>query len=108
MSCFLCGHEEEDRHHLGCARISRPNLTRKVAEEEGLIAPESKPDGPPKPKTEVLKEGTMTTVPEEDVEDEEVLEVSTCEYEGCDNPKYSDSPRAKWCEDHKDPKSRKE
>ncbi|MFF6988367.1 hypothetical protein [Streptomyces sp. NPDC010273] len=33
-------------------------------------------------------------------------EVGTCEHEGCLEPKASKSPRAKWCEQHKDPKSR--
>lgn len=31
---------------------------------------------------------------------------SACEHEGCEEPKASKSPRAKWCEVHKDPKNR--
>lgn len=31
---------------------------------------------------------------------------SLCEFSGCSEPKASKSPRAKWCEAHKDPKSR--
>lgn len=31
-----------------------------------------------------------------------------CEIEGCENMKASNSPRAKYCADHKDPKNRKE
>lgn len=31
-----------------------------------------------------------------------------CDQPGCHNPKYSASPRAKYCEEHKAPKSRKE
>lgn len=33
---------------------------------------------------------------------------SQCEFGDCHNPKYSDHPRVKFCEDHKDPKNRKE
>lgn len=97
MSCFLCGHEKNGSHHLGCLRISQPGLTRKVAEEMGLL-PATKTEVAPEPKVEVLKEGSMTTVPAD----------NTCEHDGCDNPKYSDHPRVKYCEEHKDPKNRKE
>lgn len=97
MSCFLCGHEEARSHHLGCLRAVHPDLTKEMAAKAGLIAPfvvkKVAPD-----KVEVLKEGTMTTVPVD----------TACEVEDCDNPKYSDHPRVKYCEDHKDPKNRKE
>lgn len=111
MSCFLCGHEEENRHHLGCARIARPDLTVKVAQAEGLIATPKAKEEAPEPKVEVLKPGSMTTVPEDDGDEPPAKggeTVEACDFEGCDNPKYSSSPRAKWCDEHKDPKSRKE
>lgn len=31
---------------------------------------------------------------------------SLCEHEGCSQPKWSDSPRTKYCAEHKDPKNR--
>jgi hypothetical protein len=31
---------------------------------------------------------------------------SLCEHGGCSEPKWSDGPRTKYCETHKDPKSR--
>lgn len=108
MSCSLCGHEEEGRHHLGCVRITHPDVTDKVLREAGLLAPlPSEPKAKPD-KVEVLREGSMTTEPVE--EDEPPAEggetVEQCEVEGCDNPKYSASARAKYCADHKDPKNR--
>lgn len=106
MSCWLCGHEKNNAHHLGCARIYRPNLTQDEAVEEGLLPAPQEEEKAPEPHVEVLKEGTMTTVPEEKDEDEP--DVAECEVEGCHNPKYSDSPRTKYCEEHKDPKNRKE
>lgn len=113
MSCFLCGREKEGSHHLGCPRIGRPDLSEAEAIEMGLMsAPEGKET--PESKTEVLKEGSMTTVPEDepeetdDVTPEEGVTVEQCEFEGCDNPKYNDHPRTKYCEVHKDPKNRKE
>lgn len=98
MSCWLCGHEEEARHHLGCARVDYPDLERWQAFEAGLIGPsndikEIEPD-----RVEILREGSMETVPVS----------NTCEFGSCDNPKYSDSPRTKYCDDHRDPKNRKE
>jgi hypothetical protein len=33
---------------------------------------------------------------------------SLCEFKGCHNPKYSVHPRVKFCEEHRDPKNRKE
>jgi hypothetical protein len=97
VSCFLCGREGKDSHHLGCPKIGWPTLTKEQAVEAGLlprpVVKEKKPEV-----VEVLKEGSMTTEP-----------VSTaCEFEGCDNPKYSDHARAKFCEEHRDPKNRKE
>lgn len=111
MSCWLCGHDKKDAHHLGCARIYRPNLTIDEAVGEGLLAAPPEAEKAPKPNTEVLKEGTMTTVPEDDDEpdkDEQKSDVGECEFKDCHNPKYSDSPRTKYCEEHKDPKNRKE
>lgn len=97
MSCFLCGHEKDGSHHLGCPRILEPGLTAKAAEGMGLLpAPKAKVVA--ESRVEVLKEGSMTTIPVD----------TTCEHDGCDNPKYSDHPRVKYCEDHKDPKNRKE
>jgi len=102
VSCSLCGHEEEKRHHLGCARIANPGISDHVLREAGLLAPLRAKAQTPESVVEVLKEGSMTTVPEGEVE------VSICDFDGCDNPKYSDSPRAKYCEGHKDPKNRKD
>lgn len=39
---------------------------------------------------------------------ESLQTVGQCEFEGCESPKYSDSPRTKYCAEHKDPKNRKE
>lgn len=111
MSCWLCGHEKNDAHHLGCARIYRPNLTKQEAVDEGLMQAPAEEDKAPEPNTEVLKEGTMTTVPEEKEKGEkedDKSEIAECEVKDCHNPKYSDSPRTKYCEEHKDPKNRKE
>lgn len=95
MSCYLCGHEET--HHLGCARIANPVLTPAQAVQLGLLPkPVEKHKAPEV--VEVLKEGTMTTEPVAD----------TCTFGDCDNPKYSDHPRVKFCEGHRDPKNRKE
>ena len=111
MSCWLCGHEKKDAHHLGCARIVLPDLTEAQAMGMGLIGrPKGKVE-PPAPKVEVLKPGSMTTVPE-DEEDETPAKggetVEQCEYDGCTNPKFSASARAKYCAVHRDPKNRKE
>ncbi len=74
----------------------------------GLIGPRKgikkyEPD-----KTEVLVPGSMTTVPEEDAPAESGETVGQCEHAGCESPKFSASPRAKYCATHKDPKNRKE
>lgn len=111
MSCSLCGHEEEGRHHLGCVRIHHPDVSDKVLIEAGLLASPVPEKAAPEPEVEVLKEGSMTTVPEDSgteppAEGGETVE--PCEFPSCDNPKYSASARAKWCEAHKDPKNRKE
>jgi hypothetical protein len=53
----------------------------------------------------------MTTVPEDDGDEPPAKggeTVEQCEFEGCESPKYSTSPRAKYCAGHKDPKNRKE
>lgn len=57
---------------------------------------------------EVLVPGTMTTAPEEDIPAGGGETVEGCEFKGCESPKFSASPRAKYCADHKDPKNRKE
>lgn len=97
MSCFLCGREGKGSHHLGCPRIGWPTLTEAQAVEAGLL-PRPKVEQKKPEVVEVLKENSMTTEP-----------VSvTCEFGDCDNPKYSDHPRVKFCEEHRDPKNRKE
>lgn len=98
MSCFLCGHDEEGRHHLGCMRPVVPHLTEGMAVEMGLLPRPRGKEVPVPAQVEVLVEGSMTTVPVS----------NSCGFEGCDNPKFSDSPRAKYCEEHRDPKNRKE
>lgn len=98
MSCFLCGREKAGSHHLGCAVIAHPSLTPAQAVAAGLLAAPVVADEKPEI-VEVLKEGSMTTVPQANAQ---------CEFGDCDNPKYSDSSRAKYCEDHRDPKNRKE
>lgn len=111
MTCWLCGNEKDGSHHLGCARIALPDLTQAEAAEIGLSAKPPVKERPVKTKTEVLKPGSMTTVPEEG-DDEKAAEggetVGQCEYDGCTNMKFSASPRAKYCEEHRDPKNRKE
>lgn len=96
MSCYLCGHEET--HHLGCVRGVHPGLSESDLVRLGLMAAPAKEVVAPE-YVEVLKEGSMTTVPQT---------VAGCEFEGCDNPKYSDHARVKYCEEHRDPKNRKE
>lgn len=114
MSCWLCGNESEKAHHLGCARIENPGMSRKDAEDQGLVAKSKRDESPKEGTTEVLKPGTMNLVPEDEYneeqepKDEPVPDNGTCEHKGCTNEKYSDSPRAKYCADHKDPKNRKE
>lgn len=106
MNCWLCGHETGG-HHMGCMRAAWPALTVDMAVEMGLMEMPKGAEVPAEPKVEVLKEGTMQTVPETR-EPDGGTDVSVCEFGDCDNPKYSDSPRAKYCEEHKDPKNRKE
>lgn len=97
MSCFLCGHETTGSHHLNCPRIAHPDMEPWRAIELGLL-PRPEAEEVPREYVEVLKEGSMTTVPVD----------NSCEHGSCDNPKYSDHPRVKFCEDHRDPKNRKE
>lgn len=98
MTCFLCGCD--DGHHLGCMAGITPRLTPELAVRMGLLAPPAGEKVIPDSVVEVLREGSTTTVPE--------AQANACAVDGCDNPKYSDSPRAKYCEEHKDPKNRKE
>lgn len=96
MSCFLCGKDEG--HHLGCMVHANPGLTVATARASGLL-PQPIIEPEPEPLlVEILPENSMTTVPS----------FSGCTVEGCDNPKYSDHARVKYCEEHRDPKSRKE
>lgn len=95
--CFLCGNDLGG-HHLGCAVSVRPGMTPAEAAVWGLGPALPKEPEPEPDQVEVLKEGSMTTEPV----------VGVCALEGCDNPKNSIHVRAKYCEAHKDPKSRKE
>lgn len=110
MNCYLCG-RDEGRHHLGCALIESPGLTEDEAIEKGLLPPKAAPEPRGRERAEILKPGSMTTVPEDDGGEPPAKggeTVEGCEFAGCDNPKYSTSPRAKYCAEHKDPKNRKE
>ena len=104
--CFLCGNDEG--HYLGCAAAVLPGLTREAAYELGLIGPPKKIKSYAPDEVEILRPGSMTTVPEEDVPAEPGETVGQCEFVGCGNPKKSAHARAKWCETHSDPKNRKE
>lgn len=115
MSCFLCGHEEG--HHLGCMAHAIPGLTEEQAIEKGFLATPPVETEPPEIVVEVLVPGSMATVPEESPENNEHTAhaqalagetVGQCEHGECHNPRYSSHPRAKFCEDHRDPKNRKE
>jgi len=121
MTCSLCGREREgdfQPHWIGCQRLEERDLTDEEAVKRGLLTPEETPKEEPL-KVEELKEGSMTTVPvEETGHTEGTMSVdpdeggddnlSNCEYPDCTNPKYSDHPRVKYCEEHRDPKNRKE
>lgn len=76
-----------------------PGLNEKSAYDLGLIGPPRGIKAFVPDKVEVLREGSMTTVPED--------EADACTFGDCDNPRI-DHPRAKYCEAHKDPKNRKE
>lgn len=114
--CSLCGREAEDGsqpHWIGCARAAEPELTDAEAVKRGLLYREPDLKEEP-PKVEVLKEGSMTTEPwdpEEYLPQEEGEgqgEAGECEYPDCGKAKYSAHPRAKYCDEHRDPKNRKE
>jgi len=105
--CFLCGCESGS-HHLGCAAAVLPDLTPEAALRLGLIGPPKKILKHEPDVVEVLKEGSMTTVPEEDVPAGPGETVGQCDFDGCDNPRKSAHARAKWCETHSDPKNRKD
>lgn len=96
MNCFLCGNG--DGHYLNCAVAANPGLTEAQAREAGLLARAEDAKEAPASVVEILPENSMVTVPLS----------NSCEFGECDNPKYSDHPRVKYCEDHKDPKNRKE
>lgn len=104
--CFLCGNDQG--HHLGCMVALVPSLAEDAAREAGLLPPAPRPSGAPEPVVEVLREGTMTTVPEEEIPAKGGGTVEQCEHDDCENPKYSASARAKYCAEHRDPKNRKE
>lgn len=111
MSCFLCGHEKTGSHHLGCAVIFKSDLTVEEAVALGLVAPPAEPEGPSESVVEILVDGKSDSVPATPEQKNEILEAklaTLCEHGTCHNPKYSDHPRVKFCEDHKDPKNRKE
>ena len=104
--CSLCG-REAPQHHLGCVRIEHPDLTdARLVEMGHMAAP--KEEKPAPWHEEVLVDGTMRTEPvkSEDPEPEPVPE-RPCAFDGCDNEVTGDK-RVKYCEDHKDPKNRKE
>jgi hypothetical protein len=94
-SCPECGREFEQgftTHWLGCPAISR-------------VEPEKAPEpiGP--------KEDPEVEEPEVVSDDEpDPTPVALCEFSGCENPKRpaGKGPKPKYCEAHKDPKSRKE
>jgi hypothetical protein len=94
-SCPECGREFEQgftTHWLGCPAISR-------------VEPEKAPEpiGP--------KEDPEVEEPEVVPDDEpDPTPVALCEFAGCENPKRpaGKGPKPKYCEAHKDPKSRKE
>lgn len=96
MSCYLCGHEET--HHLGCVRAIRPDFSPDDLIKLGFM-PAPSEELEVVERVEVLKPGSMTTVP---------ADAAECEFGECNNPKYSDHPRVKFCEEHRDPKNRKE
>lgn len=114
MSCTLCGREPEGEfqaHWMGCARIDEPDLTDHEAVNRGLLHLEPESVDPVE-KVEILKEGSMTTEPFDPEEyepgEEGDADLKNCEYPDCTKAKYSNHPRVKYCEDHKDPKNRKE
>ena len=80
------------------ARI--PGLTKAAARAAGLLPQLPKPVGFEPTVEEVVVEGKTDSVP--------VAAVGACEHGECDNPKKSNHPRVKYCEQHADPKSRKE
>lgn len=108
--CFLCG-QEEPAHHLGCVKALKPDITMDEAVELGLYPKAAREAVAQQTIAEVYHEGSMT--PEVVVEDPEgdtagTGEIEQCEFGDCENPKASNSPRAKYCAEHKDPKNRKE
>jgi hypothetical protein len=102
----MCGSDQG--HHLGCAVASVPGLTPAAARAAGLLPAAKVALGPPEPLVEVLLPGSMTTVPEEDLPAKGGETVEQCEFGECESPRFSSSPRAKYCTVHKDPKNRKE
>ena len=102
--CFLCGNDQG--HHLGC--VAALGVTEAGARAAGLLPRAKGAKAVPEPIVEVLVPGSMTTVPADEAPAGVGETVGQCEHGDCDNPKYSASPRAKYCADHKDPKNRKE
>lgn len=107
--CTLCG-REAPQHHLGCIRIEQPDLTDAQLVTLGHMAGPKKAEKPVWHE-EVLIEGTMRTEPVETADPEKTEEPPEperpCALEGCTNEVTGDK-RVKYCEDHKDPKNRKE
>jgi hypothetical protein len=96
-SCPECGREYEQgftTHWLGCPAISR-------------VEPEKAPE-PIGPREDPEIEGEPK--PEEVEPEVEPTLVALCDFAGCENPKRpaGKGPKPKYCEAHKDPKSRKE
>jgi hypothetical protein len=90
-ACRACGREQENgvyTHYLGCDNIAKPPPTDPLPELVEKAVAELE-DGPVEP----------------DPKDPEA-----CQVEGCSNPKRpaTKGPKPKFCEDHRDPKSRKE
>lgn len=82
MTCRICGRDEG--HWLGCAaaHVSREtkDVSRETKKDLDDVSRETEPD---------VSRETL------------VAEFGQCEAEGCENPKLSKHPRAKYCGPHK-------
>lgn len=77
MTCHVCG--REDGHWLGCQEAPG-NVSRETKKDLDDVSRETEPD---------VSRETL------------VAEFGQCEVEGCENPKLSKHPRAKYCGPHK-------